>query len=175
MENNSKCLNKFVTKLGLTEFQHYFDKTLSIINSENYKIVPNGHIEGKPIRSFLHRRKCDSSIRELYINPDVENSLEGDNINFLWGLLHEIGHILTFGIRKGDAEMREVIAWEMAGQLMVNHFPELSLSHLDHFESRAISSLKTYWTNAQNNWNNSYEWGFDSCGARILNRIPKNF
>lgn len=179
MNNNKRWLFKIADKLGLSEeFNSSIEKMLEIIDEKGYKIIiqrsfldKNGKVHNAI--SFHHYRDCQCipNKKIIYINPDIQECLNDDNTNFIWGFLHEIGHILTVGIGAGKTEIREVIAWEMAQNLIRSKFPELKV-YQDSFEKRAIYSLKHYWD--KYSWDNTYEWHTNEYEERILKRIPNS-
>ncbi len=177
MHTNIDKLYFVVKKIALNNHKDSFDKILDMIESEGYKIeLTDYHSDVGEIKTFKHfndSRYPNSNRRIIFINPNLEPHLQGDNTNFIWGLIHEVGHMLTVGIRYGDDEMREVIAWDMAQYLINCELTELK-SSLNSFEERAIHSLKDYWDNPESNWDNYYQWTTDKDGQRILKRIANS-
>lgn len=174
MNSNEKRLFRLVAKLDLQCYHNSFRKILKIIDKEEYGIIVNNNFrEIGGIKTFWHYRSahCSDSEKYIIINPDIRDNLDGKNLNFIWGLLHEVGHILTVGIRNGDEEMREVIAWDMAQHLLRCELTELE-AELESFEKRVIYALEHYRTR-RGNWNNAYNW-VDEKNERLLKRVPNN-
>jgi len=172
MENNRRWLCKLVKELGLQKFESSFEKILIILDEQGYTIEVSD-FGGGVFQTCQHYRSnpCSNSEKRIIINQRIEKCLNGCSLNFIWGLLHEIGHMLTVGVRNGDDEMREVIAWDMAQHLLRCDFNELE-SEIKSFEERVIFSLRSYQESC-GNWDNTYEWVSES-GERYLKRIANN-
>jgi hypothetical protein len=162
--DNNKVLNYFIDELELSEYQSNIDIISKKILDLNYRVCKTDSLMEACLIPEIFTTMCHcrpsliSEDRKIIIHPNIKDGL-GENVEFIWILLHELGHAMTVGVRVESRELREVIAWEMAYAMIKTELPLLNgITLINSFKKVSINSLKAYWERRGSKWHNKYEW-----------------
>lgn len=163
--------DQILTKLNLQNYKSQIGLVISEIESKHKIEIAESLLRTcgehskfiemqKQTFVWSHHPKCGSI---LVVNPNPIALLEGDNKNWIWGLIHELGHQRDpTSPFSGDSEKREMKAWENASLI----FDELRFDKelKEGFRKRAIYALNQY--SRTQSWKRKYSWS--QCGHKIV-------